>query len=67
MGNTDRIIRVIVALAVIILYLTHQISGLTALILGIIAGILILTSFLSFCPLYWPFRINTKKRSSPTP
>ena len=61
MGNADRIIRVLVAVVVAILYFTNQISGTLAAILGLVAVIFVLTSFMSFCPLYLPFKFSTKK------
>jgi hypothetical protein len=65
MGNADRLIRVLAAIVIAALYFTHVISGTLALVLGIVAIIFIATSFLSFCPLYMPFGINTceKKQS----
>lgn len=63
MGLTDKIIRIVVAIFVIILYFTGTINGTIALILGIFALIMIFTSFVSFCPLYLPFGINTRKKS----
>lgn len=61
MGTTDRIIRVIVAIVIGVLYFTNVISGTLALILGILAIIFLVTSFVSFCPLYLPFKFSTKK------
>ncbi|MEW5985438.1 MAG: DUF2892 domain-containing protein [Chloroflexota bacterium] len=61
MGTADRIIRLVVALAVAILYFTGVISGTVALILGILAVIFVLTSFVGFCPLYLPFKFSTKR------
>lgn len=61
MGTIDRIIRILVAVAVLILYLTNQISGTVAIIGLILSGIFILTSLVSFCPLYLPFGLSTKK------
>lgn len=63
MGIIDRIIRIIIAIAVAVLYSIHQITGLAAIILGIIAAVFILTSLLGFCPLYYPFGISTKKKA----
>ena len=63
MGNTDKIIRILVALVIILLYFTHQISGMLAIVGLILSGIFILTSFISFCPLYLPFGINTCKKN----
>ncbi len=61
-GGADKAIRVIAALLVAILYFTNVISGTTALILGAVALIFALTSFIGFCPLYPPFGINTAKK-----
>jgi Na+(H+)/acetate symporter ActP len=61
MGNTDRIIRVLVAVVVAVLYFTNQISGTLAVILGLLAVVFVLTSVMSFCPLYLPFKLSTKK------
>ncbi|HXL56506.1 MAG TPA: DUF2892 domain-containing protein [Chitinophagaceae bacterium] len=62
MGTADRIIRIMVAVAIVILYFTNQISGIAAIILLVLAGVFILTSFISFCPLYILFKINTDKK-----
>lgn len=62
MGQVDRVIRTIVALAVVVLYFMEIISGTTAIILLALAAIFILTSFISFCPLYLPFNIRTRKK-----
>lgn len=59
MGTADRVIRVIIALVIGLLYFTETISGTLGLILLIFAGIFILTSLISFCPLYPLFGINT--------
>ncbi|GAB4241548.1 MAG: DUF2892 domain-containing protein [Ekhidna sp.] len=61
MGTTDRIIRIIAAIAIGILYYAGVISGTVATILGVLAVVFILTSMISFCPLYAPFKISTKK------
>jgi len=59
MGTVDRVIRVLLAIVVAILYFTGAISGIAAIILGILAIIFILTSIVAFCPLYLPFKIST--------
>jgi hypothetical protein len=58
-GPIDRGIRIIAAIAILILYLTGQITGTAAIVLGAVAGILVLTGSISFCPMYIPFRIST--------
>ena len=62
MGAIDKTIRILVAVIIAILYFTNNISGVAAIILLIFAGIFILTSFMSFCPLYLPFGISTIKK-----
>lgn len=64
MGLADRLIRFILAVAVLVLYLLKAISGTAAIILGIIALIFIITSFSGFCPLYVPLKLTTKKKTN---
>jgi hypothetical protein len=61
MGLSDRVIRILLAVIVAVLYFTNQISGTVAIILGLFAVIFLLTSFVSFCPLYVPLKLSTKK------
>jgi len=63
MGSFDRIIRVIIAIVIAILYFANVISGTVAIVLLVLAGVFILTSLVSFCPLYLPFGISTKKKA----
>ena len=62
MGTVDKVIRVLVAVIILVLYFTHVVSGTLAVILLILAGIFILTSLLGFCPLYLPFGLSTRKK-----
>ena len=59
MGTIDKVIRILVAIAVAVLYFAGIISGTVAIVLLTLAVIFILTSVISFCPLYLPFGINT--------
>ncbi|MBI9050327.1 MAG: DUF2892 domain-containing protein [Anaerolineaceae bacterium] len=61
MGSLDRIIRLLLVALVAILYFTNVISGTLALILGILAVVFLVTSLVSFCPLYKLFGISTNK------
>jgi Na+(H+)/acetate symporter ActP len=61
-GITDKVVRILLAVIIAALYLANQISGTAAVILLILAGVFILTSFLGFCPLYWPFGFSTRKK-----
>lgn len=62
MGSADKIIRIFVAAVIATLFFTHVITGTLGIILLVLAGIFVLTSFVSFCPLYAPFGISTCKR-----
>lgn len=59
MGNADRIIRLIIAAIIGILYFTNTISGTLAIIFLAVAAIFTLTSIISSCPLYSIFGIKT--------
>jgi hypothetical protein len=61
MGSADRIIRLAVVALVVVLYLTGVIGGTLAIILGVLAVVFFVTSLFSFCPLYVPFGISTRK------
>ena len=62
MGTADKVVRILVAIVIVGLYFANLISGTAAIILLIPAGVFILTSFMSFCPLYYPFGISTQKK-----
>ena len=61
MGSADRILRILAAIVIAVLYFTGQIEGVVGIILGLLAIILVLTSLVGFCPLYLPFKLSTKK------
>lgn len=63
MGTIDKVIRIALAVLVGVLYFTGQISGTVAIVLGILAIVFVLTSLISFCPLYLPFGISTKSKN----
>lgn len=52
MGSIDKIIRLIIAAVIGVLFFTNIISGTLGIILLVLAGIFVLTSVISFCPLY---------------
>lgn len=64
MGSTDKTIRLIVAIILAALYFTGQVTGTLGIILLILAVVFVLTSFISFCPLYLPFGISAKKKNN---
>jgi hypothetical protein len=62
MGGTDRMLRIILAVVFAILYFTGIVTGMVGIILLVLGGVLLLTSVVSFCPLYVPFGIRTCKK-----
>jgi hypothetical protein len=64
MGSSDKVIRILAAVLIAVLYFTNLISGIIATILLVIAAVFLLTSFISFCPLYLPFGISTKPKAN---
>lgn len=62
MGMVDRGLRTLVALVVLALYWTGRISGTVGIVLLVFAGVFLLTSFISFCPLYTLLGISTGKK-----
>jgi len=63
MGGPDKIIRLLVAAVLVILYTNGTITGSLGWIALALAGIFIVTSLISFCPLYTLFGISTCKKS----
>jgi hypothetical protein len=63
MGTADRVVRILVAVAIAFLYFTGRISGTLAVVLGVVAVTFVLTSLVGRCPAYLPFGISTCKRA----
>lgn len=63
MGTIDRGIRILLAVIVAILYINGSITGVAAIILGILAVVFLTTGLAGFCPLYVPLKISTMKKS----
>lgn len=59
MGTVDKVIRILVALVLAGLFLANVVTGTLGVILLVVAVVFVLTSFIGFCPLYWPLGINT--------
>ena len=59
MGIADRIIRVLIAIVIAVLFYMNIISGTLGILLLVAAGIFLLTSFVSFCPIYKIFGLST--------
>lgn len=63
MGGIDRILRLVVAALIIVLYFMDKLTGTLGIVLLVVAGIFIITSIFSYCPLYVPFGINSCPKS----
>jgi fatty acid desaturase len=61
MGSSDKIIRFILAAIFVGLYFTGTVTGTWGIVLLVLAGVFVLTSMVSFCPLYAPFGLSTCK------
>ena len=61
MSGVDKTVRLLIAFIIAMLYFSNMITGNLALILGVVAAIFVLTSLISFCPLYTLFKFSTKK------
>ncbi|MBT3336347.1 MAG: DUF2892 domain-containing protein [Anaerolineae bacterium] len=61
MGQTDRIVRLVLAVVFAALYFTGTVSGTLGIVLLVLAVVFAVTSFVKFCPLYLPFKLSTKK------
>lgn len=59
MGSMDRSIRIGIALLAVVLYFTNILTGTLGIVALVLAGVFLLTSFISFCPLYTIFGITT--------
>lgn len=59
MGSADRIIRLIIAAIIVVLYFTNVLTGTLGIVLLVFAGILAITTLTGFCGLYTLFGINT--------
>lgn len=63
MGSTDKIVRIILAAVFVGLYFGNVVTGTFGYVLLALAAIFVLTSAISFCPLYAPFGLKTCKTS----
>ena len=61
MSNMDRVLRLVIAIVVTALYFNDIITGTVGILLLVLSGIFLLTSLVSFCPLYAIFGISTCK------
>lgn len=62
MGSTDKLVRVLIAILIAVLYFTGVLKGTPGIVLLVIAGIFVVTSLIGFCPLYTIFGWSTGKK-----
>lgn len=62
MGKLDRVLRILLAISIVVLYGYNIISGVVAIVLLVVALAFVITSFIGVCPLYFPFGITTKRK-----
>lgn len=59
MSNNDKVVRIVLAIVMAVLFFTGTISGVLGIILLVVSGIFVATSLVSFCPLYRLVGIST--------
>ncbi len=62
MGTADKLVRFLIAAVIVGLFTQDIISGTLGIILLIFASVFVLTSIISFCPLYTILSVKTCKR-----
>jgi hypothetical protein len=64
MGTLDRVIRIVLAAVVAVLYFAHLLSPVAAVILGVVGVVFLATGIAGFCPLYLLLGLSSKKKSA---
>jgi Protein of unknown function (DUF2892) len=59
LGNTDRIIRLVLAGVFSLLWFQNIVTGTWGIVLLVLAAVFVLTSLISFCPLYAIFGVSS--------
>jgi hypothetical protein len=62
LGSADKVVRILLAAIIVVLFATHILTGMLGILLLAVAAVLVLTSFISFCPLYYIFGLRTNKK-----
>lgn len=62
-GTIDRMIRIAAVVVIALAYGLGLIGGTLAIVLGVVALVLLLTSLTSTCPAYLPFGISTRGKA----
>ena len=59
-GNTDRIVRFVLAAVFAVLYFTGVVSGTLGIVLLVLAVVFAVTAAINFCPIWYLFKFSTK-------
>ena len=59
MGTADRVIRIVLAIAMVGLFVSGRISGIGGIVLLVVAAVFLITSFAGRCPAYVQLHIKT--------
>jgi hypothetical protein len=62
MGTIDKVLRLAGAVVLVVLFLANVVTGVLGYICLAIAAMFVITSVISFCPLYVPFKISTREK-----
>jgi hypothetical protein len=62
LGNIDKVIRILVAVVIAVLYFTHVISGTLGIILLVLGGVFLLTVIIGTCPIYLTLGLSSRKK-----
>lgn len=63
-GGADRVVRLLIAVVIGVLYFMGKIGGTLAIVLEVVAVAMLVTSLVGWCPIYAPFKISTRKQST---
>jgi len=61
---TDKIIRTLIAVVMLVLYFTNVVTGTIGIVLIVVSLVFLLTSLVSFCPLYTILGISSKQKEN---
>lgn len=64
MGGVDRVVRAVLGVILLALVLFGYLTSPWSIVAAVIGIVFLVTSAVGFCPLYAPFRISTRRRTS---
>lgn len=65
-NGTDKITRIVLAMILAASYFTDVVTGTAGIVVLIVGGVLLLTAFMNFCPIYHFLGLSTKKSTTDT-